>query len=319
MSNFKIKLIILTIAFILGLILLQTVAYASNENIQILEKDANNYLIYIKDNEATDFKFAFSNDKNADKQTLNFRSAGTDSKESNANKVAYIDSETQDSKFLWVREGDNYILEGVEIDLSKAIKDTDLQTAASITKTIEADATKTATTEKEDNGKKVTVTVGEVVLKDENGNYSYIIIKLPSSDEYNNLMKLATKISKFNSKTDMYTQIEAYSEFLKLFNSLKPNAEAGWIKADKNIIYQPEDAEENDEYVVWIKDNKTEDIDVQFLTSTKQYSEEKIKEKITTALPVTYDNNILLLVFAILIVLIIAVSIRIKYLNKKEN
>ena len=132
-------------------------------------------------------------------------------------------------------------------------------------------------------------------------------------------MKLATRISKINSKTDMYTQIETYSEFLKLFNSLKPNSEAGWIKADKNVIYQPEDAEDGEEYVLWIKDNNTGDIDVQFLSSTKKESTEKVKETITTKLPVTYDNNTLLIVFAILIILIVVVAIRIKYLNKKEN
>ena len=63
--------------------------------------------------------------------------------------------------------------------------------------------TKTSTTEKEEDGKKITLTVGEVILKNEEGSYSYIIVKLPNSEKYNNLMKLATKISKFNSETNV--------------------------------------------------------------------------------------------------------------------
>lgn len=322
MSKPKIKFIILTLAFILMLVALQTVVFASNENIQILQKDAQNYIIYVKDNESTDFEFAFSNDKDADKTSLSYLSAETDSEDSNANKIAYVNSATislfDNTTYMWVKDGEDFILEGIEVDLSKSIKDTDLQYASTITKIIDADATKTSTTEKEEDGKKITTTVGEVVLKDENGSYSYITIKLPNSEDYNNFMKLATKISKLNSDTDMYTQIEIYSKFLNLFESLKPDAEAGWTDVEGNIIYQPEDSEDGDEYIVWIKDNETGDIDVQFLTSTKKFSEEKVKEAITTKLPVTYDNNTLLFVFAIVIVLIIGVSIRIKVLSKKE-
>ena len=321
MSKQKFKLIILALAFILALVILQSVVYASNENIKIVKNDKGEYMIYVKDNETTDFEFAFSKNQSEDKTLLSFKQCESDSQ----TKIAYVDNdsislfEDNTPTYMWVKNGDNYVLNGIEVDLSKAIKDSDLQYAATITKIIEADSTKTSTTEKTEDGKKITTTVGEIVLKNEEGNYSYITIKLPNSEEYNNFMKLATKISKLNSKTDMYTQIETYSEFLNLFNSLKPDSEAGWTNADKNIIYQPEDAEDGDEYVVWIKDNKTDDIDVQFLTSTKKFSEEKVKELITTKLPVTYDNNILLIVFAIVIVAIILVCIRIKFLNKKEN
>lgn len=318
MFNSKIKLLVIGLLFIIGIFLIPTIVNAANENVQILQNSSNEYLIYIKGNGNNSFKFGFSNDKNAE-PVLN-KVSETDSESGEV--IAYVDSTTisifDNTTYMWAKydEGE-YILQAVEIDLSKAVKTTDLKTATKITKIIKADTSKTSTSEQIEGKTKITTTVGEVVL--ENGSYSYIGVKLPNSEDYNNFMKLATKISKINSKTDMYTQIEAYSEFLNLFNSLKPNAESGWVKADKNIIYQPEDAEDGEEYVLWIKDNNTEDIDVQFLISTKQESKEKIKETITTKLPVTYDNNILLVVFAILIVLIVAVTIRIKCLNKKEN
>ena len=321
MFNSKIKLLVIGLLFILGIFLLTTVVNAANENIQIVKNNKGEYMIYVKDNEGTNFEFAFSKNQNEDKASLSFKQAETDSQI----KIAYVDSdsislfEDNTPTYMWVKDGDNYILNGIEVDLSKAITDTNLQYAATITKIIGADSTKTSTTEKTEDGKKITTTVGEIVLENENGDYSYITIKLPNSEDYNNFMKLATKVSKLNSNTDMYTQIETYSEILNLFNSLKPDSEAGWLKADKNIIYQPEDAEDGEEYVVWIKDNNTDDIDVQFLTSTKKFSEEKIKETITTKLPVTYDNNTLLIVFAIVVVAIILVCVRIKYLNKKES
>ena len=317
MIKSKLKYLFIIIITAICMLILSTNVFAANENVKIVKDDSGNYMIYIKDNDYTNFEFAFSNDKSQDKSTLSFIPAAKDSNSEDARRIAFIDNKTGDKDYLWVKNGENYILEAIQIDLSDSIEKNDMEEATNITKIIDADSTKTYTTETQKDGKKITLTVGEVVLQDENGSYSYITIKLPNSEEYNNFMKLATKISKLSSDTDMYSQIEIYSEFYNLFENLKPNADAGWTKIDKNIIYQPDDAEDGDEYIVWIKDNKTGDIDVQFLTSTKKYSEEKIKEAITTKLPVTYEDNTLLFIFAIVVVLIIAVSIRIKVLNKK--
>ena len=151
------------------------------------------------------------------------------------------------------------------------------------------------------------------------GEYSYILIK--ESEEYAKLTDLATRISKFNSETNMYTQIQVYSEFFNKSKELAPDNAAEWIKVENNEILQPEDSENGEKYILWIKEENstTQKLDIQFLTSHKEYSEEKIIETITTKLPVTYDNNTLLIVLAILIVAIIAVLIRIKVLNKKEK
>lgn len=326
MTNLKSKLIVLAIVFILGIIAIQMSVNASNENIQILEKTTGDYIIYIKDNLDTDFEFAFSNDASADKNALTYYSAETDSAESDANKVAFVNNVTKslftNTTYMWVKNGTDYILEGVEIDLSKAIHEYDLQHAATLTKIIKVDTTKTNTTEETVDGKKVTKTVGKVVLT-EPGNYSYILIEEPSSDDYTKLMDLATRISKFNSQTDMYTQIQVYSEFLSKFKNLVPNQEADWKEVQENEILQPENSEDGEKYILWIKQKdpatQTLNLDIQFLTSHKEYSEEKIMEKITTKLPVTYDNNTLLIVLAVLVLAIIVVCIRIKMLNKKEK
>ena len=175
MSKLKIKFALVFVIFILGLALLGTIVNASNENVQILKNDSNEYLIFVKDNSSKSFKFGFSNDKSVE-PTLN-KVSETDSESGEV--IAYVDSTTislfNDTTYIWAKydEGD-YILKGIEIDLSKAVKTSELEAATKITKIVKADTSKTSTTEKTENGVKVVATVGEVVLEKENGSYSYI-------------------------------------------------------------------------------------------------------------------------------------------------
>lgn len=328
MKNLTIKLMVLTVMIILGIMLMQSSVYATNENIEILQKSNGDFLIYIKENLATDFEFAFSNDTNADRNTLTYRMAETDSNTKEANKVAFVNSTTvgmfQNPTYMWARIGSNYILEGVQVDLTKAIHEYDLQLASDITKIIKVDTTQTTTTKEIVDGKEVSITSGKVILTNPvaNSDYSYMLVKLPYSDEYTKLINLATRISKFNKNTDMYTKIGIYQDFLETYNSLKPNSNSNWIEVKENEIPQPKDTEDGEQYVLWLREStngQTSSMDIQFLTSHKEYSEEKIIETITTKLPVTYDNNVLLIVLAVLIVLTIAVFIRIKFLKNKEE
>lgn len=326
MTKLKSKLIISSIVFLLAIITMQLSIYAANENIEIVEKSNTDYLIYIKDNLSTDFEFAFSNNQNQDKSALVFKKAETDSESVDANKIAFVNSTTiglfENPTYMWVKDTkENYIIDGIQIDLKQALTDKELDNIANTTKVIPVDAKQTDTTKIEKDDKTITTTLGKVVLPKTKGNYEYIIVKLPYSDDYENLDKLATRISKFNDETDMYTKISLYKEFNKLVEKLRPNSTSNWIKVESNEIKQPEDAENGTKYVLWINENNGEDSkqDVQFLTSQKEVSEEKIIETITTKLPVTYDNNVLLIVLAVLIVAAIAVFIRIKVLSKKEK
>lgn len=323
MTNFKNKLTVLLIVFILGIALLQITAYAANENIEIIKKSDNDYLIYIKDNLNTEFEFAFSNNKDGNDLVFD-KKAGLDSNPENtdANKIAYVNSLTiglfENPTYMWAKDENGYIVEGVEVDLSKAISASALEEMSNITKKIPVDLTKTNTTEKEVDGKKITTTIGKVVLEETENKYQYILVKLPSSEEYDELVSLLTRISKFNDETDMYTKIGVYNKFNKLYESLKPTNQNDWIDVQNNEILQPEDTKDGEQYILWLK-GENKNIDIQFLTSTRQDTEEKIVEKITTKLPVTYDNNILLVVLVILIIAIVIVSLRIRSLKKKEE
>ncbi len=330
MRNLISKLMIITIIFLLGILAVQVSVYASNENIEIIQKSNNDYLIYIKDNLTTDFEFAFSNDKNIDKESLSYKVAETDSTNSNANKVAYVNSVTigmfEQPTYMWAKDSDgNYFVEGVEIDLSKSINENDLEFATNIGNIIEVDTTKTQTTTEEVDGKKITTTVGKVVLTNttNTNSYSYLLIKLPNSDAYNELANLGIRISKFNSETDMYTKIIVYKSFLELFNELFPVSEdSNWNLVENNEILQPSNTEDGEQYVLWIKETSNGNIvnqDLQILTSSKEYSEEKIVETIITKSPITYDNNTLLFALIALVIATILVFIKIKSIEKKEE
>lgn len=313
MRNLKLKIIFLVGIFSL-ILLLGLPVKAANENVQLVKQTDTDYLIYVNGHLYSSFEFAFSDNNTIDKETLTYLSAAKDSAEG-GNYIAYINSYTTEHKYMWAKDAEGaYFVEGVELDLSKAIPADELTAIQNVTKKIAVDTDQVQVEEKTIDGNQVTVTTGKVVFESE-GNYEYQIVKLPSSEEYNELMDLAERISKINTSTDMYTKLGLYIKFNNLYNKLSSELlRENWVKVENQEILQPENTENGDKYVLWIKEGNT--TDAQFLTS--KYVEEKVKEEITIKLPVTGDNNTLLIVLGILVVAIIVVSIRIKSL-KKEN
>ena len=94
-----------------------------------------------------------------------------------------------------------------------------------------------------------------------------------------------------------------------------------------NIIYQPEDSTQGEEYVIWLKGTNTdgkEIVDVQFMTCSRiknpEYVPEVIEQKTTVKLPVTFDTTItLLIILGVIILAIIALLIAKKQLNKNDK
>lgn len=326
MKNLKLKLILFITIIFLGIIAMQTTVLGTNENIELLKKQSGDYLIYIKDNLNTDFEFAFSNNKNENKADLVFTESETDSTETNANKIAFINSSNiskfNTTTYMWAKKGENYILEGIEVDLSQAMNEKTLEELANVTKNVKTEV-KQEITEQESEGKKITTTVGKVVLPEEAKDYSFMLIKVEESGKAKELFNIANKIAKFSSEADMYTKLKTYKAFSKAIEEVIANVNnENWTEVKNNEIAQPEDSKDGDQYVLLLGRkirNEIELEDIQFLISTRKESEEKIIEKITTKLPVTYDNNTLLIVLAILIVSIIIVSIRINILSKKQE
>ena len=312
MQNSKVKLIFLVGVFLILSCIFGIKAYAANENLQIVKITDSKYLIYVKGNLDSSFEFAFA-DTTTEPATSEYKDAAKDTAE-DGNYIAYLDEYSTANKYLWAKNGDGYILEAVEVDLDKAINKADLEEIQKVTNKIAVDTEKTNVEEKEVDGNKVTVTTGKIEFKNE-GTYKYQIVKTNKSEEYAEFMDLAERISKFNKDTDMYTQLEVYTKFNTLFNKLSSELENNWKEVEGKEILQPEDTKNGDKYVVWIKEGNT--LDAQFLTS--KYEEAKVTEKITTKLPVTYDNNTLLIVLGILIIATIVVSVRINSLKKEDK
>ena len=314
MQNSKIKIAFLIIVFLIVSFILGTKVFAVNDNLQIVKESDSKYLIYVKDNLDETFEFVFSNTE-TEPASSEYKDAGTDAA-SNGNYIAYLDEYSTANKYLWVKNSEGYVVEGVEVNLDEAIKKADLEDIATVTKRIDVDTTKTNVEDKEIDGNTVTVTTGKVVLNNE-GNYQYQIVKVADSEEYSDFMDLAERISKFNDETDMYTQVEVYREFFDLFNGLSRDlVAADWEDVENGEIMQPEDARNGDKYVVWILEDG-DILDAQFMTS--KYEEAKVKERITTKLPVTYDDNRLLYVLVVLVIATIVVSVRIKNLKRDDK
>ena len=201
MLSYKTKLTVSTIIAILFISILGMIytVNGANENIQIIKKSGNEYLIYISEHMDSQFEFAFSKDQGADKETLGYKSSILDST-SEKNDVAYIDNSLYTTYFsgktyFWARDlSGKYFAEKVEVDLSKAIEESNVNLINNLTKIIKVDTKNTITTSEVVNEVKVTKTVGKVDVLEEGTTY-YQLVKLPASEEYNEFMKTAEKIA----------------------------------------------------------------------------------------------------------------------------
>lgn len=325
MLSYKTKLTVSTIIAILFISILGMIytVNGANENIQIIKKSGNEYLIYISEHMGSQFEFAFSNDQGADKETLGYKSSILDST-SEKNNVAYIDNSLYTTYFsgktyFWARDlSGKYFAEKVEVDLSKAIEESNVNLINNLTKIIKVDTKNTITTSEVVNEVKVTKTVGKVDVLEEGTTY-YQLVKLPASEDYNEFMKTAEKIANDKIENNMYAKLEVANKFSNYYNRLVPDIDdANWIKVNNNTILQPEESHNGEQYILWLKteNNRENKIDVQFLTCFEDYKPEVISEKITTKLPVTYDNPILFIILAVLVVAFVVVLI---LRNKSEK
>lgn len=325
MLSYKTKLTVSTIIAILFISILGMIytVNGANENIQIIKKSGNEYLIYISEHMGSQFEFAFSNDQGADKETLGYKSSILDST-SEKNNVAYIDNSLYTTYFsgktyFWARDlRGKYFAEKVEIDLSKAIEESNVNLINNLTKIIKVDTKNTITTSEVVNEVKVTKTVGKVDVLEEGTTY-YQLVKLPASEDYNEFMKTAEKIANDKIENNMYAKLKVANKFSNYYNRLVPDIDdANWIKVNNNTILQPEESHNGEQYILWLKteNNRENKIDVQFLTCFEDYKPEVISEKITTKLPVTYDNPILFIILAVLVVAFVVVLI---LRNKSEK
>lgn len=314
MKKSKIKILLMIVIIGILTIGMPIIAYGANENAVIVKQSDNEYIIYLRGYLDQEFKFAFSDNKEAEEATLTFTNSAKDTIDGN-NNIAFSNNEVVAQKYMFVKTDAK--TEIFEIDISDNITKAELESISTVSKIIPIKLEQEQIVNKVDeNGTKITETVGVAKLVNELENGKYQLIARKSTIDNDNLFALAELLEK-NQFTDKYTEIKASKEFLKLskklFSELKIE---DWKTIENNKIKQPEEAQNGDQYILWLQENN--DMDVHFLTSFREESREFIEEEVKTILPYTYDNNTILIALAIVVVAIVIVTIRIILLKKKE-
>lgn len=325
MGKIKQKITGIIIAFVLAAVL-PVIVFATNENVQIVQIKNDEYIIYVENLESREFNYAISSDKTSTEMNLKYIHSV---KDDDGNQVALVDSSNYDfnkgtKAYFWVKEGDKQIISAEEIDFSLAFEKEKMEEVENTTKRIKTEIVEDLVEEDkiDEDGVHITVKIGGVKITDTD-EAKYFYQTMPATEEYATLMNLAEKIKDEYDGMSMYTKVETTNEFYTLYNKLMENAQ--WQEVDSMTIRQPKEAVEGSKYVVFIKKVEGEEItlDAKFLTcqevKTPTYEKEKIVTQETTKLPITGDNIILVIIFAVVIIALILVFIRMKKLNKKDN
>ena len=333
-SKLTSKIMLILMTFIMALTLFQGFSFAENNNMQMIKKSNTEYMIYISDLLEENFEFAFSNSKETEKDMLEFKDSAKDQLE-NGKNIAYVDEEMynkyfkdQKETFIWAKQKDTYKLEAQAINIAEALTEEEIQDLNKITKKIVVEFGKKELPEEVDkDGVKITRKIGTVEIKDsEDYKYEYILMKSETGKDTAKLIALAEEMNQLKDK-NMYDKLAVYKEFKTIYEKLEPAINnTKWAEVNGNIIDQPIESKENDQYLVWIKKyNKDENIvDLQIMTcldeNTPKYEDKEVVVKKTTKLPITGDNIALFVVAGIILFLIIVlVVLKLKNNNKQDN
>lgn len=337
------------LALFLFIAIIPIAVFAVNEDISIVattnSENTQEYTIYIKGISTQKFKYAFTNIENADPEGMDLNYINS-TQDLGGNQAAFLNAETYEelSKnnqtiYMWAKikdeEGkEKLILKNTNLDLNKILTHEILEQVETLTQKINVEIaenqedTTTIKNEKID-GVDIVTNVGYIKIKDgdKNAKHYYEMVKLPSTDEYNQLNILANQLKDEYDDKEMYEKIKIATEFNKAFE--KVTSQAKWQEVKDLTIKQPEDSKKDDQYIILLKKVSKEDkkesetLDVQFLTADETEKEnveiEKVITKETTTLPITYDSIVLFVVLGIIVFLVIIIAIRIKKLSKPNE
>ena len=305
---------------------------AVNENFRIV-KSNEDYIIYIAGFENTEFAFAFNNNAEVNSEELNYINNWTDS---NGVNVACLDDgfglDLTQKVYLWVKDlSNNEVLSKAELDLNEVLDLAKLSELNTLTKRIDVDTTQKDNVEEVSGGVKITKELGKIIIKDtQDGIFKYDIYKLSKNNDAAKLVDLLEKAENLSDK-EMIEKIDLLKETEQAFEALIANA--NWKDVSENEIKQPEDSVEGDRYLVLLQetglieqlntDSNNVTIDLQILECNYKekhtIASEKVPLRTASILPVTGEEIGLYVFFAVVIVLIAIVVIRIFFLSRKNK
>lgn len=320
----KQKIMLSTLLIIMIITLLQSFSLAKSENVQMIKKSEKEYIIYVSNLIGSEFEFSFANKKDESKENLVFTNSALD-QEDNGNNIAYIDETIYNNYFdgkketyLWVKQGTEYKVEAEKINLKDALTEEDIQELNNATKKIPVKFGELNLPAETVDGVKITRRMGTINIEDNSETeYSYKMLKSTEESKVEELINLANEMNKLDEK-NTYDKLSIYGQFKSLYEELKPSD--GWNVAENNVIKQPQESKKGEQYLVWIKNEQTTDVQIMTCNDdyTPEYENKKIINKVITKLPITGESLALYITAAILIVLIVTVAI-LKVKNNKSN
>lgn len=324
------KLAGIIIAIIMITFVMPLHVLATNEGLQIVKTDNEDYIIYVKDLQKTSFEFAVAQSPDTKELDINYIKSLEDD---GGNQVVFVSKEkyeeiSQKDNYLFIRKNGEVIVKGERLDFAEAFSKDQIQRVESTTKRIETElVTDIIEKDEEVNGVKIKITVGGLkIVAKENAKYFYAITKLPT-EQYDTLKQLADKINKDYEEIDMYSKIELTKQFSDIYEKLAEKQE--WQEVENLTIMQPNDAQKGEQYIVYLKEideNQNEIIDMKLMTSYREDEEEKIPGrtetkvvKETSKLPITGDSIILFVILGVILFVAILVFIRMKKLQNEKK
>lgn len=329
MKSFKAKIMVMVLISVLVILVMPFNVFASNEGIQIVKTENQDYIIYVEDLENLEFKFAISQDEQADENDLDYIKSVQDGEGNQViliSKDAYEKIKDNSKNYIYIKNGLG--IQKVQIDFTDIFEKSKMEQVEKTTKRIKTElVTNLEERNEEIDGIKYTETVGGLKIVDaENATYYYERVKLPT-EKFSELEELANKLNTEYEEKDMYSKIEFAKEFYNLYEKLIN--EANWKTVENNEIRQPIDAQKGEQYVVLLKEVAEEGIenyDAKFLISYREDKEEKIPGRTetivvqeTAKLPITGDSLVLFVLLAVIVIALIFVFIRIKKIQNKEG
>ena len=324
MKNSTLKLTSVILIILFALSIMPTIVRAADEAEGIMLQKENESIVYVKGLEATEYKYAFSQNEDSSAPTY-----ATAAKDSNGEYVAVMDNnETYNYMFI-DQEG---TVTTLDLTKFKSITEEEIKDVEKLTKIIGITSDETTSNVSKEDDTTITTTRGKIVIKDE-GTYQYemleILDKNGSTKNINQTAKeLYDQLSELQKATKMYdkllAEITIRDDFAKLVE------DASWKDAKNKEILQPEDSQEGEKFVVLIQEVRDGNVvrrDVQFMTCDRADAEGvEVTEKEETKtvekkvkLPVTGENLALYITLAVVVLAIIIVAIRMKVASKEPK
>ena len=133
--------IIFTLLMTIAVIAISSNVLATNDGITILQKTAEEYVVYVNSSLDKEFEFAYTNEILDNDEQLDYIKCAKDSSE--GAYIAYIDEnlyktffKDAENTYLWAKNGDEYLAKGVKVDLDTVITEEMAQFVSNTTKRI---------------------------------------------------------------------------------------------------------------------------------------------------------------------------------------